>query len=843
MKKVLFTGRGLCAVFSVLVLAAMLLDLPPLSHLNGWVNRGFWHLREREPSRDVVLVEIDDQSIRSLGPWPWPRATLARMTEQLSSYGARVIGLNLLYKAPDRNPGLNEIRHLREELADLDGKQKTTPVEQVTRSLLEAEHRMDGDRLLVSATRNARNAVLPVSFQLGEPEGRLSASPRWADRNSVFVLKDRSAPRALAARGRNPLEPSIEGYVTATEMEAPFLDLVQSGAAVGQFTPLPGPDDVVRQEALLVFFSEKAFPSFALQMALSYNGAPRTSQGLPLQTLDEGGVEYGNLKAPASPYYRKLMDYGARPGKIQRYSFDDVLDGRVPSERFLDKAVLVGVTARREAPRYKTPLGTDCSETELLAVSLENMVAGRHMVRPWWAWAMEASVLLFFSAFLLLILPRLPFRAGAIVTALFLGAWAALAVFLFALFGLWLEPAGPVLVVFGGYLLLVWRGVLGGRSVRQENEEAHRRLALSLQSQGLLDLAFDTFLKCSARDERTRSLLYNLGLDFERKRMPGKAISVYEHILRGGRYKDCRDRIESLRDHKRPVGGSLAPDKTQVLKHSAVRSTLGRYEVVREIGQGAMGTVYLGLDPKINREVAIKAIRYADIDESQVTEVKTRFFREAEAAGRLNHPNIVTVHDVGEEHDMAYIAMELLKGGDLSRYCEKGSRLPLEEALRVILGVASALEYAHRNDVIHRDIKPENIMFADGHQVKVTDFGIARVIDTASTHTGAIVGTPNYMSPEQVAGKKVDGRSDLFSLGVVFYELLTAVKPFQGENMAALMYNISNGRYTPIRKLAPKTPRCCSALISKLLDKSVSRRHRNATDLIRDLESCLGKVT
>ncbi len=843
MKKVLFTGRGLCAVFSALVLAAMLLELPPLSHLNGWVNQGFWHIRAREPSRDVVLVEIDDQSVRSLGAWPWPRTIVARMTEQLSAYGARVIGLNLLYKALDRNPALNEIRHLREELQDLDGKQRTGSVEQVRKSLLEAEHRVDGDRLLVSAIRNAQNIVLPVSFELGEPEGRLAASPRWVERNSVFVLKDRSAPRALATRGQNPLEPSLEGYVTAMEMATPFLDLVQSGVAVGQFTPLPGRDEVVRQEALLVFFSEKAFPSFALQMALSYNGTPRTSQGLPLQPLDDGGLGHGNLRAPASRYYRKLLDYGARPADLQRYSFDDVLEGRVPSERFRDKAVLVGVTARREAPRYKTPLGADYSETELLAVSLENMIAGRHMVRPWWAWAMEAGVLLFFSAFLVLILPRLPLRAGGIVTALFLGAWAALTVFLFGVFGLWLEPAGPILVVVGGYLLLAWRGVLGDRSVRQENEEAHRRLALSLQSQGLLDLAFDTFLKCSVRDEHTRSLLYNLGLDFERKRMPGKAISVYEHILKAGRYKDCRDRIESLRGSEHPAGGSLASDKTVVLKHSAVRSTLGRYEVVREIGQGAMGTVYLGLDPKINREVAIKAIRYADIDESQVTEVKTRFFREAEAAGRLNHPNIVTVHDVGEDHDMAYIAMELLKGGDLSRYCRNGHRLPLEEALHVIHGVASALEYAHRNDVIHRDIKPENIMFADGHQVKVTDFGIARVIDTASTHTGAIVGTPNYMSPEQVAGKKVDGRSDLFSLGVVFYELLTGEKPFQGENMAALMYNISNGRYTPVRKLAPKTPRCCTAIVSKLLDKAVSRRHRNAADLIRDLESCLVKVT
>ncbi|HBE45170.1 MAG TPA: hypothetical protein DDW17_06920, partial [Deltaproteobacteria bacterium] len=253
----------------------------------------------------------------------------------------------------------------------------------------------------------------------------------------------------------------------------------------------------------------------------------------------------------------------------------------------------------------------------------------------------------------------------------------------------------------------------------------------------------------------------------------------------------------------------------------------------------AMGTVYLGKDPKINREVAIKTLRYEEFDPQQVEELKKRFFREAEAAGKLSHPNIVTIYDIGEDYDIAYMAMELLDGTDLAEFCEKDKLLSPAEVIRIISLVAGALDYAHSNGVVHRDIKPANIMLLKNGEIKVADFGIARVMASSKTHTGVILGTPSYMSPEQIAGQKVDGRSDLFSLGVVFYELLTGSKPFEGDSIATLMYNITTSPPPPLREKAPTIPVVYESIINRLLSKDKEERYQTGRELMNDLAECL----
>ena len=237
--------------------------------------------------------------------------------------------------------------------------------------------------------------------------------------------------------------------------------------------------------------------------------------------------------------------------------------------------------------------------------------------------------------------------------------------------------------------------------------------------------------------------------------------------------------------------------------------------------------------------MAIKTIRYEEIDAELIGEVKNRFFREAEAAGKLSHPNIVTIFDVGEDYEIAYMAMELLDGHDLIRYCEKEALLPLLEVIRIVSSVASALDYAHLGGVVHRDIKPANIMMLNNHEIKVTDFGIARVMATSSTQTGVVLGTPSYMSPEQISGKKVDGRSDLFSLGVVLFELLSGSKPFTADNFATLMYNITSGAPASIKETMPNTPEKIVAIVEKLLVKDPDLRYQNGKELLDDLVVCL----
>jgi serine/threonine-protein kinase len=274
------------------------------------------------------------------------------------------------------------------------------------------------------------------------------------------------------------------------------------------------------------------------------------------------------------------------------------------------------------------------------------------------------------------------------------------------------------------------------------------------------------------------------------------------------------------------------------LSDTETRPTFGRYEILEELGQGAMGTVYLGLDPKINRQVAIKTIGYTNVAPEDLDEVKTRFLREAEAAGKLSHPNIVTIYDVGEEHDTAYMAMELLNGKDLTACCLPDRLLSVTEVLDVMMAVAEALGYAHQAGVVHRDIKPANIMRLNDGRVKVTDFGIAKVMDSAKTRTGIVMGTPSYMSPEQVGGRKIDGRSDLFSLGIVFYEMLTGRKPFEGENLTALMYAVAKAPYRPLPELVPDVPDGCVTIVNKLLNKGVSRRYKTAEQALEAIRQC-----
>lgn len=276
--------------------------------------------------------------------------------------------------------------------------------------------------------------------------------------------------------------------------------------------------------------------------------------------------------------------------------------------------------------------------------------------------------------------------------------------------------------------------------------------------------------------------------------------------------------------------------ETVIIRTGSQPTALGRYQIVKELGRGAMGVVFLGKDPTIQRFVAIKTMRLDEIDgPEELKQFRDRFFREAESTGRLSHPNIVTVYDAGEQDGLAYIAMEYLEGTTLANYCQKGALLPAKQVLQIVATVAEALDYAHSQDVVHRDIKPANIMILKNRLVKVMDFGIAKVASQSKTQTSMILGTPRYMSPEQAAGKNVDGRSDVFSLGIVLFELLTGEKPFDAENMPALVMKISKSPHPPLMKYRRDLPTRVQSIVDRALQKEVPHRYRHASDFAQDL--------
>jgi serine/threonine-protein kinase len=277
---------------------------------------------------------------------------------------------------------------------------------------------------------------------------------------------------------------------------------------------------------------------------------------------------------------------------------------------------------------------------------------------------------------------------------------------------------------------------------------------------------------------------------------------------------------------------------------ASAEQRLGRYQLEREIGRGAMGIVYLGRDTAINRMVAIKAIPLAsEFSDAELVEARSRFFREAETAGRLNHPNIVTIYDVGEERGLAYIAMEYLKGRHLSDYAKSDSLLEPRKVLEVIGRTAEALGFAHKQQVVHRDIKPANLMYDSGTDIlKITDFGIARLSGAGSTRTGIVLGTPSFMSPEQLEGRTVTGHSDLFSLGVSLFQLLTGQLPFTADSMTGLMQQIAEAPHPPLRAFRPDLPACVESVIDRALAKNPDARYDSGAHMAAALEDCRSRI-
>ena len=270
---------------------------------------------------------------------------------------------------------------------------------------------------------------------------------------------------------------------------------------------------------------------------------------------------------------------------------------------------------------------------------------------------------------------------------------------------------------------------------------------------------------------------------------------------------------------------------------------LGRYEVVRELGKGAMGIVYLAKDPLIGRLVALKTIRpSAHADDEDTREFQQRFAREAQAAGNLNHPSIVTVHDIGQDEPsgVSFIAMEYVEGQNLKEVLAQGRPLSFEQAADIIAQVAEGLDFAHAKGIVHRDVKPANIILLEGNRAKITDFGIAKITSGANlTTTGQFLGTPNYMAPEQIKGTPVDGRSDIFSLGICLYECLTHRKPFGGDSLTSISYKIVHEPFPPLHDVNPIIPEGFVDVVSSCLAKDPSKRYQRGKDMANALRAVI----
>ena len=830
-----------------------------------------------EASNKIAIVAIDEESLSNVGRWPWSRDIHAQLIETLNDGGAKVITHTAFFFEPQTDKGVQLLSSLAtqmdsagltnfnnetfassgEQLQNL--KRFSTqsalseqnlfnsqverielPIISMRNQLDEAITNLDSDRILSDAIAEAGNVILPMSMPtidhppLGKPDHEL---PPFITQFRLDSLIDNN----------NALTDYTQLPYSVVNAEYPLAEFSQH-ASVGSLNSRLDQDGTLRREPLVVDYYGDYYPSLALMTAA--NSLNLTVEDIQVnlgQSIAMGGLEIGT-----DARLQMQTFFYSDENIFNTDSVFDILSNKVPANKFKDKIVLIGTTSVGLGGTQITPVNPSMPSVVTLAHSVSSILEEDFFLTP--SWTIWGSIITFVlvTLFLMLALPRLKAMPGAIATVILFCIILITHFYLMTQQRLWIPLMTASVLLVLGYLILTTKRFLlterGKDSSDKESAESNRMLGLAFQGQGQLDIAFEKFRKCP-KDDALAEAMFNLGLDFERKRQFGKARNVYEYIYEfNAAFKDVADRVKRNKKMEETLiisGQSHSSTSTLITEDSDIeKPMLGRYQVEKELGKGAMGIVYLGKDPKISRVVAIKTMALAnEFEGSELEDVKARFFREAETAGRLNHPNIVTIYDAGEEQDLAYIAMEFLKGKDLADNTKVGELLPIGKVFEIIAKCALALDYAHKQDVVHRDIKPANIMFhQESNEIKITDFGIARITDSSKTKTGVVLGTPSYMSPEQLSGQKVDGRSDLFSLGVMFYQMVSGKLPFKADSMAALMYKITNDEAKSLSEVNNKLPKELDTFVSKALSKDVESRYQTGAEMAAALKKTIAQI-
>ncbi|AZN36817.1 serine/threonine-protein kinase [Iodobacter ciconiae] len=772
-------------------------------------------LTSRNADTRIAVIAIDQTSIDHIGRWPWPREIHAQLIDKLADAKTKVIATSVLFTEEPKERGLvyiEKLYRLYKEDASAPNSVTWTTMGSVFN---EAVVKLNVDQQLANSIAKAGNVILAMSFELGQAAGEPDKPLQGAIRKWKLETSDHPA----------------NDWLTSARTDQPLKSIADGAAGVGGNSIVPDHDGVVRSIPLATRYSNRIYPTFPLLAAATgLNLAPRQIK----LTLGES-ITLGNVRLPVSsnasfrPYFYPAQN-GKAPFSVD--SFYDVQAGKIPLDKYKDKIILIGTTAPGVAPLLITPVSPGEAPVIIAAHTLSSLLQQHYFVSPQWNPLLSLALALLITLYLCLILPHLKAGSAAMLTgALFL----LLLISHFVLMTqsmLWIHLMGPASLLLLGYGVLTTKRYLSNEQTEEkstaESAESNRMLGMAFQGQGQLDMAFEKLSKVPL-DDGMMGVLYNLALDFERKRQFDKAKMVYQYMAgHNPKYRDLEAKLKRAHQISETTDSSSGGINGSMLLEdgSVEKPMLGRYQVEKELGKGAMSIVYLGKDPKVGRDVAIKTISLSQkFEPDQIDEIRQSFLEEAENAGRLNHPNIVTILGAGEEHDLCYIAMEHLKGANLQAYTKVDHLLPLLDCASIVGKVAQALQYAHIQHIVHRGIRPANIMYEPSEKiVKITDFGITRISDSNKTHTAIMTGALSYMSPEQLSGKKMDGRSDLFSLGVVLYQLSTGSLPFTGESTAELIYKIINDAPQDPRQINPLLPPMLAAIIMKALQKDETTR-------------------
>jgi len=766
-----------------------------------------------ETSGVVAVIAVDAASLNLYGAWPWQRDRLAGVVRRLQQFQPERIGFMLPLHGYE-TAGI--VSSFAAELDSLDA-----VLQNKAHAWLD---RLDTDTELARAFEATGNVVLVAPYNGNSQPQHAAVIPEqyrvetavrqsgWQHNVWRYLL---SAPVQTGASPRYPVSLFLDSTHGAGVSE------MNSGSHYRFGSPL------------VVSVQGGYLPAFELAL-FAGKQATRITPG-------EGISVDGHQPLAVSD-----LVYYPRPAQpVPVYSLQQVMQDDSLMAGLRNRTLLLGLTAPALVSDITGTAGYSYKPVTWSAHILDSLYSRNAFVMPDWFYAVQRALVLLFALYLALLPVRWHAKQAPLVTLLSAVLVLNAALVALVVQGLWLPVVAPILFLLFTQLLLTFDCRSNGiwAALREEAIRARVSLGEQLHSQGQLEPAMEQYFACLPAPLVLQPL-YELGLEYERRRQLQKAQGVYARLEDSAAgYRDCAHRSSELSTlaERFPGGGSAAVNQTLVLDNPLMElPVLGRYRLERELGRGAMGTVYLAVDPAIGRQVAVKTLSLLEHYEAREQEaVAQRFLKEAEAVGRLVHPHIVSIHDAGREHDVAWLVMDYVAGESLDAWVNCDSLLPVREVLDIAAQVADSLDYAHCQRVIHRDVKPGNIIYdRDSGVAKITDFGVARILDSKQTRTGTVLGTPSYMSPEQVAGKKIQGQSDQFSLGVTLYQLLTGCLPFTGDSVTAMMYRIANHKMPPLRKQRSGLPASVSRMVSRALHKEPARRFASCAEMAAAIRKC-----
>lgn len=689
-------------------------------------------------------------------------------------------------------------------------------------------------------------------------------------RNTIVSMPTFESARTAAATITGGCARHLMETVTASPEAAPIpmrqvravtappdpICQVALGAGHAEFWP--DADGIVRRHDLLVGTAGGQLASVALRAALALT----FPSGTP-PTLYADAIRWDKHSIRTSGGAGALLRF--YPGRNQQAAFEilpagQLLETNAEARRVAGHIVILGHGSLAATDTgYATPIDDRATPALLVATALSNILQDDYIVRPAWLHWLEIALMVLIGIVVLRWGHAIPVALTMMIGLCGAAALLAIEAYLLLGPGLWAHLGTIALfaVVASGTVRLAHPATGAGSAPLLAAAAAAGSPAPAAEKASTgdeLDMAFSV-LRHQPTSAHVKERLYEVALEHARQRDLAKAERVLRHLAGiDPDYRHAAEKLKKLAGMRSGLQGEQSrPPETPALRpvlkpamDEPVLSgqTIGRYHIEDAIGRGAMATVYLGRDPKINRRVAIKTIALAEeFTDSDLVNAKTQFLREAESAGRLNHPNIISIYDAGEDGQVAYLAMEYFPGKSLSHYAQPGNLLPPRRVLELMARAAEALHYAHGQHVVHRDVKPANIMYdRETDTLKITDFGIARLTDSSRTKTGIILGTPSYMSPEQLAGTNVTGQSDLFSLGITLYQLLTGNPPFRADSIPRLMQKIAHERHPSVREARDDLPACIDSVLDRALAKDPSDRYPSGRAMALALRDCCSRL-